>query len=246
MSVTEHDAAGPNRLQCEKCDKIFKKKDLYKKHLARKTSCAKKVSQGHNTATTIADEDDFKTTPSMLSSSMIQTGEKILNVNANTSPTYTRMTLNFGDEDQTMLESMTYDELKKLLKLTPSIDTLFAMVKFININSKIPENQNVMLDEVENTVLLFCRGKWNKLETTKETILNLICRNRLRFYDIEATLCKHMKKKAFSELDEYLDGLESRANGCSKTDVAEEDLHLLINQIKQELTKLSISQSAIT
>ncbi len=146
---------------------------------------------------------------------------------------------NFGNENQDVIESMTYDELKKNLKLTPSTDTLLAMIKKINLNPHTPANRNILMADVkDDKIMLFQRNRWNWLDS-KEVIMNLIGRNRLRFYDLEAILTKNLKKKALIILDEFLDDIEAIANGSSKADESNEDFNTLFGDIKKELVRLS-------
>lgn len=260
---------------CEKCDKGFDRKDLYNRHLARKTPCAKangypcrecnasfstrKKLHDHIDTTHGVNKDNSNVEETGLANSSsqpkpeseISASESALDVHLEDVAVSVELSvieqyelsdlkpLNFGSEDQSVLDSMSYDELKKALKLTPTLDTLFAMIKLINMNPDIPQNRNILLKDVHGEdIHLFHRGRWNTVGL-KETVMNLIGRNRLRFYDLEGILTKHMKKKALTNLDEYLDDIESIANG-SRSQSTHEDFDNLIDDIKEELAKLSI------
>lgn len=151
-----------------------------------------------------------------------------------------RLPTQFGRESQEYFENLDFDDIKKELKLTPTLDTVFAMIKLININSAHPENRNVKLDSSDDEkVKIYKRGQWRS-EDTRETILNMIGRNRLRFYDIEHLLSRNMRKKSLQCLDQFLDEVEDVAN---KNKEADEDFESLIEDIKEELYKASLVET---
>lgn len=264
-------------LTCDKCEKTFERKDLYARHLARKTPCSKAegypckecpkkfstrnklhshIENDHGITAQTTDakeatptkEDQAASAMASLSrtESVCTLRDRMQNV---TLPSAVEVPqdavgnpfrpLSFGKERQDYLDDMSYDEMKKKLKLTPTLETLFAMIKLININPSVPENRNIFLRNVDDDhILLFHRGQWNTVEI-RETVMNLIGRNRLRFYDIEATLGKNMRRKALQSLDEYLDDIEEVANGNVSPG---EDFETLIDDIKEELAKVSINE----
>ncbi len=145
----------------------------------------------------------------------------------------------FGRETQDFLERLDFDELKKALKLTPTLDTVYAMVKLVHFNSKHPENRTVKLDSGDDDrVKIFRRGQWRS-EDTRDTILNMIARNRLRFYDVEHLMSRNMRKKSLQTLEEFLDDVEDIANKNKETD---EDFETLIEDIREELYQASLTE----
>ncbi len=108
----------------------------------------------------------------------------------------------YGKEDQSHLESLTYPELKKILKLTPDHDPLLCMIAFIHLNKDVPENQTIKLDDKDSSVMnVYEKGAWT--ETNADAaIYDLICRNRLRFIDLEEILSTSMASTKFEALSD--------------------------------------------
>ncbi len=99
----------------------------------------------------------------------------------------------YGKEDQSHLESLTYPELKKILKLTPDHDSLLSMIAFIHLNKDLPQNKTIKLDDKDSCVMNVYKGAWT--ETNADAaIYDLICRNCLRFVDLEGILSESMAK----------------------------------------------------
>lgn len=131
------------------------------------------------------------------------------------------ITLNsYGNESQQHLEALSYADLKRILKLTPDHQSLIRMISFIYLNEAVPENRTIRLDDKDSSVInVFKRGRWR--EQNADTVLyDLICRNRLRFVDLEEILSKNMAKGKFEELTQYLCKAEDMANSENA------DLHL--------------------
>lgn len=199
---------------CETCDRAFGSKAVMERHKRRKTPCVKKESP--------AISEEIPDSPPIASRGAIPTrSPETLASPQNAENSRDDIPLNhdgvvdvrvnsFGRESQSHLEDVTFDTLKSTLKLTPESSTLTAMIKFINFNPAVPENHNVKFDDHEH-LAVFRGGRWTSLPK-RAVILDLIGRNRLRFYDIEAVLMKNMKKKNIQNLDEYLDNMESIAN----------------------------------
>ena len=146
----------------------------------------------------------------------------------------------FGRESQDFIERLEFEELKKVLKLTLTLDTVFAMVKLVQFNSKHPENRNVKIDHADDErVKVFRRGQW-RTEDMRDTILNMIGRNRLRFYDVEHLLSRNMRKKSLQTLDQFLDDVEDIANKNKEPD---EDYESLIEDIREEVYRASLTES---
>lgn len=79
----------------------------------------------------------------------------------------------FGRESQDFFEKLEFEQLKRALKLTPTLDTIFAMIKLINFNSEHPENRNVRLDPSDDDhVKIFRRGQW-RTEDTRDALLRM-------------------------------------------------------------------------
>ena len=127
---------------------------------------------------------------------------------------------NYGCETQDHLENLSYTDLKKILKLTPDHESLIHMISFIHLNEAVPQNRTIRLDNKDSSVInVFKRGRWR--EQNADTVLyDLICRNRLRFVDLEEILSKNMSKGKFEELTRYLIKAEDMANSENK------DLHM--------------------
>lgn len=144
------------------------------------------------------------------------------------------ITLNsYGSESQDHLEALSYADLKKTLKLTPDHESLIRMIAFIHLNDAVPENRTIKLDDKDsNTINVFKRGRWR--EQNADTVLyDLICRNRLRFVDLEETLTKNMAKNKFQELSQYLCKAEDMANSENADlhiEYAFQDLMFLIRE----------------
>ena len=150
----------------------------------------------------------------------------------------------FGRETQDFLESMTYADLKKALKLTPDHETLLRMICLIHANNKFPENRNICMDSKESTsVNVFRRGKW-KQEATDATIHDLIVKNCMRFIDVQPALEEGMPKKKFEALSEYLAMAEDMSNSCDATLHDEYSFQDLMSLIKAKLEKPALGQQA--
>ena len=67
-----------------------------------------------------------------------------------------------GKENQDHLTSLTYKELKKLLKLTPDHETLMAMICFVHLHEQHPENRNVRLTGEDDVAEVKRKGRWVK------------------------------------------------------------------------------------
>lgn len=127
---------------------------------------------------------------------------------------------NYGNESQTHLESLSYSDLKKILKLTPDHESLIRMISYIHLNEAVPENRTIRLgDKDSSTINVFKRGRWRE-RNADSVLYDLICRNRLRFVDLEEILSKNMSKGKFDELTQYLCKAEDMANSENA------DLHL--------------------
>lgn len=218
---------------CVKCDKKFGHKSAMYRH-AKKCSGPKKSVEQLEAELQIA-RDQVR----QLSETVVSGGETHINnidnsVTNNT--TNINITLNnYGHENQHHLESMSYSDLKRVLKLTPDHDSLVRMISFIHLNDDIPENQTIRLDNKNSSVInVYKRGRWRE-QNANTVLYDLICRNRLRFVDVEETLRKGMTKGKFDELAHYLCKAEDMANSENA------DLHLefafqdLMYQIREKI-----------
>lgn len=251
--------------KCEICDKEFLSPSHLQKHLDRKTPCSedysmekdyqcegcsktfrfasglsrhKKICKGPKVTVTELQTQlrDMQARLDQMPTSSSTTNITNNNINSNNNVTNINITLNnYGHENQDHLEALSYQDLKKILKLTPDHDSLVRMISYIHLNENIPENRTIRLDEKNSTVInVFKRGKWR--EQNADTVLyDLICRNRLRFVDLEEILSKNMAKGKFEELTQYLCKAEDMANSENA------DLHLehafqdLMSQIREKI-----------
>lgn len=142
-------------------------------------------------------------------------------VNNSNNVTNIHITLNnYGSESQDHLEALSYADLKRTLKLTPDHESLVRMIEFIHLNDAVPQNRTIRLDDKDSSVInVFKRGRWRE-QNADTVIYDLICRNRLRFVDLEEILSKNMAKNKFQELSQYLCKAEDMANS------EKADLHL--------------------
>ena len=142
---------------------------------------------------------------------------------------------NYGQEDQTTLESMSYSALKKILKLSPDNMSILSMIKFIHANKKQPENRNIKLDNTNcTTIHVFKHGRWTR-DRTDSVIYDLICRNRIRFIDVEPQLSTGMPQAKFEALIEYLEKAEDMSNSGDAALYSELAFNDLIIAIKKVL-----------
>lgn len=119
---------------------------------------------------------------------------------------------NYGSESQDHLEALSFADLKKTLKLTPDHESLIRMIAFIYLNEAVPQNRTIRLDDKDSsTINVFKRGRWRE-QDANTVLYDLICRNRLRFVDLEEILTKNMSKGKFEELSHYLCKAEDMAN----------------------------------
>lgn len=232
-------------IKCEDCDKEFSKPSLLKQHQARKTSCREdsqyqkdykcekcdkefrfgsSLSRHRHTCKgprlTVEQLQAENTELRSQTRQLIITNNvnNVQNVNIDNSINITIN--NYGQESQAHLERMSYADLKRVLKLTPDHDSLVRMISFIHLNDQVPENRTIRLNDKDSAVIdVFKRGRWR--EQNADTVLyDLICRNRLRFVDLEEILSKNMAKGKFDELTGYLMKAEDMANSENA------DLHL--------------------
>ena len=141
----------------------------------------------------------------------------------------------YGREDQRFLESMTYPQLKKVLKLSPDNESLLNMIRLIHRNKDHPENNNVKLDSKDSDVIkIFKNRAWNE-EKTDPTIYDLICRSRVRFIDVEPQLTTGMAKTKLEALNLYLDKVEDMSNSADSTMYPEFAFSDLIHKVKDVL-----------
>lgn len=227
---------------CDTCGKVFKQKGHLLKHLQNKKGCSadkqtpfvcgcgkqyshlaglsrhRKTCSGSN-ATSLQDENAALRRQVTLLQQQLVSPSVVNNVTNNitnqgnvTNNTVNITLNNFGHESQEHLEALSYADLKKILKLTPDHESLIRMITFIHLNEAVPENRTIKLDDKDsNVICVFKRGRWR--EQNADTVLyDLICRNRLRFVDLEEVLTKNMSKSKFEELTQYLCKAEDMAN----------------------------------
>ena len=140
--------------------------------------------------------------PSVIDNSINDNRTQVLNVTIN----------NYGSEKQDYLETMTYPQLKKILKLSPDNESLLNMIKFIHNNKDHPENINIRLESKDSDVInVFKNSVWRE-EKTDPTIYDIICRNSVRFVDVQQQLTSGMAKRKFEALTNYLEKAEDMAN----------------------------------
>lgn len=168
-----------------------------------------------------------------------QTINNVNNVTQNVTQTVNQninITLNnYGSEDSTFLESMTFADLKKLLKLTPDHETMLRMIKLVHLNDAHPENRTVKLGDKDSDVLrIYKNGKWRE-KPSGPLVYDIICRNRMRFVDVEGTLLKGMAKAKFEALNDYLEKVENMANAEDASLHCEHAFETLVGLVRQEL-----------
>lgn len=158
------------------------------------------------------------------------------NVTNNQNTTNINITLNsYGQEDSAFLDSMSYADLKKRLKLTPDHETMLRMIRLVHLNDEHPENRTVKMDSKDSDVLsIYKNGRWRQRPSTS-TVYDLICRNRMRFVDVEGTLLKGMAKANFAALNEYLEKVENMANAEDASLHCEYVFETLIDQVREEI-----------
>ncbi len=143
------------------------------------------------------------------------------------------VTLNtYGAEEQQYLESLTYPQLKKILKLSPDNESLLNMIKFIYKNTDHPENNNVRLQSRDSDVINVYKNRVWKEEKTDPTVYDIICRSRVRFIDVEPQLSAGMAKARFEALTGYLEKAEDMANSEDKSLYSECVFSDLISKVK--------------
>lgn len=133
------------------------------------------------------------------------TDNSTITTNNNTTNITNIINLNcYGREDQSQLESLSFTELKKVLKLTPDHESLIRMICYIHLNKDQPQNRTLDMEVPESPVMkIYKKGAWTEI-ASDVAIYDLICRNCMRFIDLEATLRDGMTKSKFAELTEYL------------------------------------------
>lgn len=90
----------------------------------------------------------------------------------------------------------------------------------------------------QNRFNIFKRGRWR--EQNADTVLyDLICRNRLRFVDLEAILSKNVAKGKFQELTQYLCKAEDMANSEDANLHLEHAFQDLISAIRDKIAVCS-------
>lgn len=142
---------------------------------------------------------------------------------------------NYGSEAQEHLESLSFAEMKHIFRLTPNHDTMLRMIKFIHMNDDHPENKTVRLDSKNSDVIkVFRNGRWRE-RPAQRTLYDLICRNRMRFVDLEASLIKGMAKAKFDDLRQYLEKVEDMANAEDSTLHCEHAFATLVDLVRQQL-----------
>lgn len=142
---------------------------------------------------------------------------------------------NYGNEDQQFLEALSYADLKKILKLTPDNETILRMIKFIHVNDDHPQNKTVKLETKDSSVIqVHSRGRWRE-RASETTLYDLICRNRMRFVDLEAILVKGMAKGKFEDLTKYLEKVEDMANAEDASRHEEFEFENLVDLVREQL-----------
>lgn len=245
--------------KCETCDKEFLRETHYQNHLSRKTPCSRRVEVANHECPRchkLFRHDSSlsrhrhvckgpKVTMEMLQAQVTQLQAQVQQINAPavnvtnidnsvTNNTNINITLNnYGSETQDHLESLSYSDLKKVLKLTPDHESLLRMIAFIHLNDQVPENRTIKLDDKDSSVIsVYKRGRWREQNADK-VLYDMICRNRLRFVDLEEILSKNMAKNKFLELTQYLIKAEDMANSEDAnvhTEYAFQDLMSLIRE----------------
>lgn len=123
---------------------------------------------------------------------------------------------NFGFEAVGYLFDLGFEELKKVLKLTPDHESLLRMLQYINMNKNHPENHTFKLAEVDNeNVVIRHKGKW-KEENCDEHFYSLIDSQCARFSDLEDILETGMSKAKYNALRQYLLKAEEMAQSQDK------------------------------
>lgn len=118
----------------------------------------------------------------------------------------------YGKENMDCLESLSYEQLKKVLNLSPDHAAIISMVKFMHRNPDHPENNNLKLDSKDSNVInVHQKGVWTK-QQAHPLLFDLICKKSLHFVDIEGQLSSKMRNKNFEALKEYLGKAEDMAN----------------------------------
>ena len=224
--------------ECYHCHKQFARAKLLENHLARKTPCLEthsykcdkcsrsfkhKSSASRHRASCNATLNDRLEQAQLHIADLTRQLAAVPHLTSNVENhiTHNHITNNnviqvningYGSEQQGYLESMTYPELKKILKLSPNNESLLNMIKFIHRNKDHPENVNVKLDAKDSAVInVFKNSVWRE-EKTDPTVYDIICRNTLRFIDVQQQLSSGMAKTKFEALTEYLEKAEDMAN----------------------------------
>lgn len=228
-------------VQCEICDREFQHPAHLEKHLARKTPCSQDSVHDKNhqcpscsksfrflsnlcrhrhickgPKATVADLQsevaELRTQVRQLTTGGVTNIDNSVH-NITTVDNSVHITLNnYGHETQDHLEKLSFQDMKKILKLTPDHNSLTRMITFIHMNDEVPQNRTIRLDDKDSSVInVFRKGKWRE-KNTDSILYDLICRNRLRFVDVEATLRAGMSKEKYQEFAHYLSKAEDMAN----------------------------------
>lgn len=215
----------PQDYRCEQCQKPFSHRTSLSRHQKSCTGPKKTMEQE---VRDLRDQVQRLTGVSMVT-------QNTTNVTNITNNTINITVNNYGSEDQQFLESLSYADLKRILKLTPDNETILRMIKFIHINDEHPENKTVKLENKDSPVIqVHSRGRWRE-RASAPTLFDLICRNRMRFVDLEAILAKGMAKGKFEDLTKYLEKLEDMANAEDASRHQEFEFDTLVDSVREQL-----------
>ena len=218
---------------CNKCPKKFKHQSSACRHRATCSGPRKSLAQ----QLVEARQQIAELTEAPRASYVTNVDNRVTHVTDNSVTTVIQVNINgYGSERQEYLESLTYSQLKKILKLSPDNESLLNMIKFIHRNKDHPENVNIKLDSKDSETINVFRNKAWKEEKTEPTIYDLICRSRVRFIDVEPQLTSGMTKTKLESLNDYLDKVEDMSNSEDATMYSNEYAFMdLISKVKDVL-----------
>lgn len=221
---------------CDVCGKQFTFETNMYRHRAKCQGPKKTVESLEKKVDDLQKQIETMSRRASSSSQIVNDYSTTNNITTNMNTTQININLNsYGHESQNHLENLSYPDLKRILKLTPDHQSMIRMIAFIYLNDNVPENRTIRLDDKTSPVInVFKRGRWR--EQNADTVLyDMICRNRLRFVDLEGTLQQGMAKGKFDELTQYLCKAEDMANTEDSSLHLEYAFHDLMSQIREKI-----------
>ena len=162
--------AKPKQYECQHCNQAFSQRSNLSTHVktCSKAVDARRLKALEEELAAIKARLPAAAGPSSSTTTQINTAPLGINIQGNENQVTNHQIIinfnSFGREDQTFLEQMSAEDIKKRLALQPDLEALLAMCRLIHMNSDHKENSNVMVKDGTSAdpALVFRRGEWRE------------------------------------------------------------------------------------